>query len=83
MPLFEYRCLDCGRVLEKLRKYGDRDKPLTCPDCIKHMPRLFSAAHVEPDGTYSHDPNLGSEEKFVRWNEKIAKRKEAEREARG
>ena len=83
MPIYEYRCPDCGNVVEHLRKYRERDAVVLCLTCKTIMPRLFSAHHVEPDGTYSHDPNLGSEEKFVRWNEKIAEQKEAEREARG
>ena len=84
MPIYEYRCDDseCGRVFEHIRKYEDRDAPSFCL-CLRPTERIDSAHHVEPDGTYSHDPNLGSEEKFVRWNEKIAKQKEAEREARG
>ncbi len=83
MPLFEYACPDCLTVAERIRKTEERDDPATCLKCGGQMPRVFSAAHIEPDGVYSYAPNEGSEEKFVRWNEKIAKQKEAELEARG
>ncbi len=81
-PLFEYRCPE-SHTREELRSYEDRDNPAYCQTCMKPMERVFSAAHIEPDGVYSYEPNMGSEEKFVRWNEKIAKQKEAEREAMG
>ena len=82
MPLYEYHCPE-GHTREELRKYEDRDGPAFCQTCMKPMERIFSAHHAEVDGIYSYAPNEGSEEKFVRWNEKIAKQKEAAREARG
>jgi len=86
MPLYEYRCPDCGKVVERIRKYSERDDAMMCQDhdrAVVQMERIWSAHHAEPDGIYSYEPNMGSEEKFVRWNAKIEKQKEAELEARG
>ena len=32
MPIFEYKCGDCGKVSEFLEKQGSRKKPV-CPEC--------------------------------------------------
>ena len=32
MPLFEYRCKECGNTFEEL-VWGDRDRPIPCPHC--------------------------------------------------
>jgi putative FmdB family regulatory protein len=33
MPIFEYRCEDCGHEFEELESIADRDKPRECPSC--------------------------------------------------
>lgn len=33
MPLYEYRCQDCGRVVEVLQRMGERSAGLACPAC--------------------------------------------------
>jgi putative FmdB family regulatory protein len=33
MPLYEYRCQDCGEKFEKLTRIGSRDHEVTCPLC--------------------------------------------------
>ena len=33
MPIYEYRCTDCGTQFELRRKFGQADDPLVCPDC--------------------------------------------------
>lgn len=35
MPLYVYKCPDCGQTVEKLAKYADPDP--TCPVCEKRM----------------------------------------------
>jgi putative FmdB family regulatory protein len=32
MPIYEYRCSECGKVFEEL-VFGDRDKKFPCPAC--------------------------------------------------
>ncbi len=33
MPLYEYRCTDCGARFEQLRRMSEADRDLTCPKC--------------------------------------------------
>jgi putative FmdB family regulatory protein len=33
MPLYEYRCQECGRTFEKLRRMSDADAGTECPYC--------------------------------------------------
>ncbi len=46
MPIYEYRCEECGRLFEQLRRFGDADKDLKCPRCesdkIEHLLSAFS-----------------------------------------
>ncbi|MBN2537013.1 zinc ribbon domain-containing protein [candidate division WOR-3 bacterium] len=42
MPIYEYRCEPCGRTVEWLRRAGEADEPVECPDCGKPMERVFS-----------------------------------------
>jgi putative FmdB family regulatory protein len=41
MPIYEYKCLDCGKEHEVLQKFSD--EPLkTCPDCGGSVTKLIS-----------------------------------------
>lgn len=33
MPIFEFECLNCGMIFEKLVKKADGDEPIACPSC--------------------------------------------------
>jgi putative FmdB family regulatory protein len=33
MPIYEYRCEECGRAFEMLRRFSDADTDLKCPSC--------------------------------------------------
>lgn len=33
MPIYEFRCEDCGHVLEALRRMGEGPEGLSCPEC--------------------------------------------------
>ena len=33
MPLYEYRCAQCGEGFEQLRKMDEADRGLECPAC--------------------------------------------------
>jgi putative FmdB family regulatory protein len=46
MPLYDYRCRDCGRTFEVFLRSTGMD-PLTCPDCGgDRVERLLSAFNV-------------------------------------
>lgn len=33
MPMYEYRCDECGERFEMLRRMSDSDRDLICPKC--------------------------------------------------
>jgi len=41
MPLYEYKCEDCGEEFEVIRRASDDTEEL-CPSCGKPAERLFS-----------------------------------------
>ena len=51
MPIYEYKCSDCGHELEKLQKISDA--PLTdCPECGKSaLKKMISAAGFKLKGS--------------------------------
>ena len=65
-PIYDYRCPDCDRVDERLRRYDERDYKANCPDCGSRQVRIPSAHHNPPDGVYSYAPNIGSADAFER-----------------
>ena len=48
MPIYEYRCEECGRVFEMLRRFSDADRDLKCPVCesedIRRQVSSFAAS---------------------------------------
>lgn len=57
MPIYEYRCADCGHQQEHLQKMSDA--PLSvCPACgLSNYGKLLSAAgfHLKGSGWYATD----------------------------
>lgn len=56
MPIYEYQCAACGRVLEKWQKISE--EPLTtCPACGGGLSKLISscAFHLKGGGWYVTD----------------------------
>lgn len=49
MPIYDYRCTDCGRmffVIESLEEH-EKSKPV-CPDCAgTNVKRLITGVHVQ------------------------------------
>jgi putative FmdB family regulatory protein len=41
MPLYEFRCPDCG-LFEEWRAMADSSKPAHCPACTQAAQRIFS-----------------------------------------
>jgi putative FmdB family regulatory protein len=43
MPIYEYRCQNCGKVVEVLQRSFKQNEPLVCPDCgSTEMKRMIS-----------------------------------------
>jgi len=56
MPIYEYQCTTCGRVVEKWQKIADA--PLTtCPECGGMLTKIVSscAFHLKGGGWYVTD----------------------------
>ncbi len=56
MPIYEYECVDCGRVEEALQKFSD--EPLTtCSHCSGTLQKLISQSsfHLKGSGWYVTD----------------------------
>ncbi|HTQ56433.1 MAG TPA: zinc ribbon domain-containing protein [Bryobacteraceae bacterium] len=44
MPLYEYRCENCGEQFEKLRRMSEADEGVECPRCESdEVERLLSS----------------------------------------
>ena len=62
MPIYEYRCAECGHELEKLQKISDAPL-LDCPACGKPaLQKLVSAAgfRLKGGGWYETDFKSGA-----------------------
>ena len=47
MPLYEYECQKCGKLIEILRNRSESDKDVKCPECgSSEMRRKFSTFGV-------------------------------------
>jgi len=48
MPIFEFRCVQCGHVFEEIFKSSNEDIKLECPEChCDSVDRVLSvASHV-------------------------------------
>ncbi|MEN3202344.1 MAG: FmdB family zinc ribbon protein [Atribacterota bacterium] len=62
MPIYEYQCLDCGKVFEEWQSFSD--KPVSqCPFCKGRVKRLLSknvGFVFKGSGFYTTDYRLGS-----------------------
>lgn len=63
MPVFEYRCTDCGSSYEILHKSSEREDLIECPSChSKEYKKKFStfAASVGSGATSYADSSCAS-----------------------
>ena len=72
MPIYEYKCTECGHEMEKLQKLSD--EPLVdCPECGKPgLKKMISAAgfRLKGGGWYETDFKTGSKKNVVDSNTK-------------
>lgn len=52
MPIFEFKCLNCGANFEKLQKAGSIEI-LPCPSCGSEQTQKEFSAFAAPGGTKS------------------------------
>jgi putative FmdB family regulatory protein len=60
MPLYEYKCSDCGAVLTELRKASEREEPLQCPHCNGRAEVIFSTFATSSAGGSAGRPGCYS-----------------------
>ncbi len=48
MPIYEYRCKECGHVFSKLQRVGASSEGVACPNCgsteVERMVSTFASA---------------------------------------
>jgi putative FmdB family regulatory protein len=61
MPLYEYKCLSCGKTFEVIQKFAD-EQLKTHPECGGIVEKLFSAPafHLKGTGWYATDYGKGN-----------------------
>lgn len=59
MPLYEYRCNDCGHEFEIIQKFSDPVKR-KCPECKGKLEKLLSKSSFKLKGGGWFDQGYGS-----------------------
>jgi putative FmdB family regulatory protein len=49
MPLYEFRCKDCG-IFDEWRSIADRTHPANCPQCQQSANRILSIPSIQLNG---------------------------------
>jgi putative FmdB family regulatory protein len=57
MPVYRYKCLDCGTDFEKNLRMQDSDRTIECPSGHKNVRRVFIAPSIvfKGSGFYVND----------------------------
>ena len=76
MPIYEYRCQDCGHEFERMQKFSDPPIAL-CPTCAGSVQKLISrsAFHLKGSGWYVTDYGRNGGQKDESSSEKSATEK--------
>ncbi len=59
MPIYEFRCQDCGHVHEALRRMGEGPQGLTCPECASKKLSQEYSTFAASSGS-SGEPSCGA-----------------------
>jgi putative FmdB family regulatory protein len=59
MPIYAYKCPDCGQDFEKLTPQADRDLPVICIKCGAKNIRRSMASFAAAIGSASKSPGCG------------------------
>jgi len=60
MPIYEYKCQDCGAKFESLRHMRDADAPIQCASCSStNTKRVLSTCYTKREGASSQSGSSG------------------------
>lgn len=83
MPIYEYKCRDCGHLMDALQ--GVNDTPLTdCPACSgTNLKRLISAPNfrLSGDGWYETDFKTENRKNIAESGKTETKKKESSKQS--
>lgn len=62
MPIFPFKCIECGHTKEELLDVDARDEDRFCPHCSSPMRRAMElqTVHMRPDIEAGYDQSLGT-----------------------
>ena len=83
MPIYEYKCSECGHFMDALQ--GVNDSPLEiCPECSeKSLKRLISAPNfrLSGEGWYETDFKTGNRKNIAENGKSETKKKESNQQS--
>jgi putative FmdB family regulatory protein len=50
VPVYEFRCADCGEQVERILPHAEVDQPGSCPECGGVLRRRWSRVAVKYEG---------------------------------
>jgi putative FmdB family regulatory protein len=63
MPIYEYRCDECGQAFEMIRSVSESDEKLHCPACksskVKRLMSVFCSCQASDNGSADSSPPCG------------------------
>ena len=75
MPIYDYKCEQCGKAFESFQSYEEREKPCDdpCPGCLLEGVKRFFGGFpgLAADSTLSPDKKTGGQ-----WSEMMNKIKD-------
>ncbi len=61
MPIYEYRCKECGHVFSRLQRVGASSEGVTCPRCgsteVERLVSTFASSSSGASDTASSAPS--------------------------
>ena len=59
MPIYSYKCVNCGKIFDKFQQIGNMDK-IFCTDCDSEVLRIFSPVGIVFKGKGFYSTDYGS-----------------------